>query len=164
MADCCYSGALVTAATSLEARGHPALALTSASQANISTGSWSFTQSLLDGLDGRALQDGNQDGQITLSELAAEVQEVMKYREGQMCGYYATSRQAELHISRTRKPESDLSPPGANFPLGDWALAGEGAQTQPARVLGLRGQKVVVELYHYNHYKSESNLQVARSF
>src|SRR5262249_35639769 len=87
LADCCYSGGLTETAKALSRAGIKAASLTSADADNISTGSWSFTQTILDGLNGDPLIDANGDGTITLGELAAEVSATMKYREKQKAGF-----------------------------------------------------------------------------
>ncbi len=52
----------------LAGRNVASFSLTSAATANTSTGNWTFTQSLLDGLSGSPLIDTNGDGLITLGE------------------------------------------------------------------------------------------------
>jgi hypothetical protein len=86
-ADCCYSGGLIQECEKLGKVKKEALALTSATASNLSTGNWTFSQTLLDGWKGHASGDHNKDNIIQLSELKTELFDAMKFRERQMFGY-----------------------------------------------------------------------------
>jgi hypothetical protein len=87
--DNCYSGALVEAIAKREGRVSYA-ALTSSTANKSSTGEWTFTESLLATLRGRASEDMNGDGEITLEELAAQVKEDMSFAENQRAVFAVT--------------------------------------------------------------------------
>jgi hypothetical protein len=87
--DNCYSGALVEAVTKRTNRVSYA-ALTSSSANQSSTGEWTFTEGLLAALRGRASEDTNSDGEITLEELAGQVKEDMSFAENQRAVFAVT--------------------------------------------------------------------------
>jgi hypothetical protein len=87
--DNCYSGALVEAVTKRPTRVSYA-ALTSSSADQSSTAEWTFTESLLAALRGKAYEDTNSDGQITLAELANQVKEDMTFAEQQSAVFTTT--------------------------------------------------------------------------
>ncbi len=82
-ADCCHSGALAVAAAQRTGRiGYGVL--TSAYATSSSTGNWTFTQCLVDLLNGSPLLDENGDGKITFAEAAKYCESEMAFREGQL--------------------------------------------------------------------------------
>lgn len=87
-ADCCHSGALSGLAQRLSSLGAVAASVTSADASNTSTGNWTFSQVLLEGLRGDACLDADTDGTVGLEELEAGVREAMRYREGQRSGAF----------------------------------------------------------------------------
>src|SRR5262249_20936783 len=87
LADCCHSGGLKAVAQELAKSGIKAASVTSAEASNLSSGNWTFTQAVLDGLRGEPLVDADGDGTVTLGELVGEVAAAMKYREAQMFGH-----------------------------------------------------------------------------
>jgi hypothetical protein len=88
-ADCCYSGSLVQQAQRLNQRVSFAC-LTSSSASQLSTGNWTFTEMLIAGLSGKPFTDLNNDGQITLSELAEDVKADMAFAESQLSSFTTT--------------------------------------------------------------------------
>jgi hypothetical protein len=81
-ADCCYSGAL--AGHVQKAAGRVSFGvLTSSSASQLSTGNWTFTESLLDGLRGHAGSDLNNDGRVTFADLGAYIVADMAWGEEQ---------------------------------------------------------------------------------
>ncbi len=95
--DNCYSGALVEALTKRATRVSYA-ALTSSSADQSSTGEWTFTESLLAALRGKAYEDTNSDGQITLAELANQVKEDMSFAEQQRAVFTTTGDFSPLTV------------------------------------------------------------------
>lgn len=87
--DNCYSGALVEALINHPTRVSYA-ALTSSSADQSSTAEWTFTESLLAALRGKAYEDTNSDGQITLAEMVSQVKEDMSFAEQQRAMFTAT--------------------------------------------------------------------------
>lgn len=87
--DNCYSGTLVETIT--KRAGRVSYAAFSSSPANqSSTGEWTFTEGLLASLRGRASEDMNSDGQITLGELASQLKEDMSFAENQRAVFTVT--------------------------------------------------------------------------
>jgi len=149
-ADCCYSGGLARVAEALSKAGIPSASLTSAEASNISTGNWTFTQALIDGLAGRPLCDRDGDGVVTLGEVAAEVREVMKHREAQRAGWATFGVEPGLVMSRRRSQERALIRAAHE---GDpaWVVVSHEGHQRPARVLGRKGpETLVVEIYDYS--------------
>jgi hypothetical protein len=103
MADCCYSGALRGVVDRLGQRGIAAVSLTSAAAANVSTNNWTFSQAIIDALDGDLLCDEDGDGIIVLQELATEVRAAMLYREGQRFGYHRAAVPEQVVVAKSRR-------------------------------------------------------------
>jgi hypothetical protein len=82
-ADCCHSGQLAVDAAKHSAKISYGV-LTSAHAGSRSTGNWTFTQCLVDMINGNALLDGNGDGKITFKEAASYCEEEMSFMEGQL--------------------------------------------------------------------------------
>ena len=141
LSDACYSGHLGAAAWSLTRMGVPAAALAAAPDKGTSTENWTFTAVLMDALAGMPFVDGNRDGQVTLGELASELRDVMKHREGQPVGFAAAGVGPDLVLGKTAAWPAriaKLTERGDRFGRGDWVLAQRPRRTEraPARVLG----------------------------
>lgn len=91
MADCCYSGALVEAASGRHGRVSYA-ALSSSSASELSTENWTFTECLLDGFRGKPFVDFNDDHSVTIAELARHATLDMSSAEGQAASFGVTGR------------------------------------------------------------------------
>jgi hypothetical protein len=87
--DNCYSGALAEAVTRRTRRVSYAV-LTSSTSEQSSTGEWTFTEGLLAALRGKAYEDSNDDGQVTLAEMAAQVSADMNFAERQRAVFTTT--------------------------------------------------------------------------
>lgn len=93
MADCCHSGALAITAERREKKGRSRISygcLASSLAREASTGAWTFTDAVLCGLRGDGLVDGNGDGTIAFSELAAYVEADMSYFDSQRSSWATT--------------------------------------------------------------------------
>lgn len=153
LADCCHSGGLGEVAEALSG-ARQTVALTSSEASNISTGNWTFTQTLIDGFSGRALLDRDDDGSLTFGELATEVGEAMCHRERQRFGFASYGVLPGLVIARSKKLES-----GAGISAGkkaalrrrDWIKAGD---EQIGRILEVdrsgQGGRALVEFFNYS--------------
>lgn len=164
LGDACYSGHLGDLAVALTALGIPTLALTSADSRAESSENWTFTQALIDALDGRTLVDKDADGHILLTELAEEARLAMRHREGQPIGFTRPRPDfQDLRLGPAR-PLADpingpgldgLAPRGAHFDRGDWVLATRLAgERSVARVLGAKSEdgkptRLRVEYYDF---------------
>lgn len=82
LADCCYSGNIARLAAEYETDFYLA-GLTSALSTILSTGSWTFTDCVLEALNGKAHIDKDDSGTISIKELAAYVKKQMRDVEEQ---------------------------------------------------------------------------------
>jgi len=150
LADCCHSGGLKEIARQLAAAGTPAVCLASADVRSVSTSSWIFTQTILDGLNGDPVVDTNGDGAITLEELAGEVEAAMRFREGQPPGIGQYGVPAGFKLFETDRSVKLPLPLRGPFALKEYVRAPDGAHTRPARIVGQEGDKYQVEFYDYS--------------
>lgn len=152
LADCCYSGGLAAVAGMLSKGGLQVLALTSAEASNVSTGNWTYSQTLIDALSGRPLLDRNDNGALTLGELAIEVKEGMRYREGQRSGWVTHGVPEDAVVAKAGPEPERLERGSGDHERRDWVVAPNGDKRGVARVLGLgqrQGANVRVEFYDY---------------
>lgn len=147
LADCCHSGGLGAVAAALSKAGIDAVALTSAEASKVSTGNWTFTQTLIDCLGGKATCDVDGDGSITLGEVHAEAGDALMYREQQRVGYAPHGVGDGLVLATTRHDDPALEPGQAR--RGEWVALERGGKTEVGRILGGKGADLVVSLYHY---------------
>lgn len=149
LADCCYSGALQLTARELSKSSVAAAALTSASASNTSAGTWTFSQTVIDALNGRALLDRDNDGFITFGELSEDIAGAMKYRERQLSGSFVPEKMRGTAISADSGRYSGRISSGA-FSVGEYVgVLGEGG-SRTAQVLGFVGDRCSVEFYDYS--------------
>ncbi|MFN8358219.1 MAG: caspase family protein [Spirosomataceae bacterium] len=120
-ADCCNSGGLA-----LEAQKYPSrqyVALNSVVPTDVSTGNWTFSNALLYGLRGRNFVDTNQNGAISLEELAAYIDEELAVVEGQKAAYFIPNTMKTWNIA-TQVPAKKNPRIGeriwANYDGKDW--------------------------------------------
>ena len=146
-ADCCYSGGMRVIVEKLASKKIASFSLTSAATANTSTGNWTFTQSILDGLAGEPLIDTNGDGKITLGELQTEVKNAMNHMEGQANGFYSDGVDDRFVIAQTsgKVPKA----PQAKYPIGSYVKV----KRRYGRVVGVKGDdanQYSVQFYNYS--------------
>ena len=146
-ADCCYSGSLAQQVRNLNSRISYACLASSSANA-LSTGNWTFTEMLLAGLKGKAYADINQDGEITLRELAEDIRADMAFAEEQQSAFVATGmfahqtilaqaeRRSNREVSRRVEVRSD----------GDW---------YKARIIDARQGQYKVHYYGYDDWYDE---------
>jgi hypothetical protein len=96
-ADCCFSGALAEAVRAQRSRISYAV-YTSATSDDVSTGNWTFTETLLAGLRGRAYIDTDGNGEITFNELGREIKSDMSFAERQTASFILTGKFARQTI------------------------------------------------------------------
>ena len=145
-ADCCYSGGMQGIVEKLATKKIASFSLTSAATANTSTGNWTFTQSILDGLAGLPLIDTNQDGKITLGELQIEVKNAMNHLEDQDNGFYSDGLDDSFVIAKTSGQFTKA--PQAKYPIGSYVRA----RRRYGRVVGVKGddaKEYSVQFYNY---------------
>jgi len=85
-ADCCNSGGLANEIKKYPQRAY--VALNSVVPTNTSTSNWTFSNALLYGLQGKNFIDFDNNGAITVSELAKYIDEEMATVEGQKAYYF----------------------------------------------------------------------------
>ena len=85
-ADCCYSGSLSEGCSPIERSCLLRLPDVFTGQ-RVSTEHWTFTEALLAGLRGRAYEDINGDGEITLGEIADNAREDLAFAEEQRSSF-----------------------------------------------------------------------------
>ena len=145
-ADCCYSGGMRVIVEKLASKNIASFSLTSAATANTSTGNWTFTQSILDGLAGEPLIDTNDDGKITLGELQTEVKNAMNHMEGQANGFYSDGVDDRFVIAQTSGKVAKA--PQAKYPIGSYVRV----KRRYGRVVGVKGDdanQYSVQFYNY---------------
>ncbi len=142
LGDFCYSGLLAEIARELNSEGLDINAITSASS-NVSTGSWSYTQALIDSFSGRQIVDKNNDGLITFFDMINEVEEVMLNRERQKSDYFITADLKNVIISKSKIKDK------SNINYGSWYCSNEGI----TRVIDIKNSIYEVEYYNYNKYE-----------
>jgi len=145
-ADCCYSGGMRVIVEKLASKKIASFSLTSAATANTSTGNWTFTQSILDGLAGEPLIDTNDDGKITLGELQTEVKNAMNHMEGQANGFYSDGVDDRFVIAQTSGKVAKA--PQAKYPIGSYVRV----KRRYGRVVGVKGDdanQYSVQFYNY---------------
>jgi hypothetical protein len=149
-ADCCYSGALGEVARRLESQGVPAAALTSATAELPSTSNWTFTQTLLDCLQGQNSADRDGDLQVTLGETARELTDAMRFYELQQSGVTAGDWLENLVIADTPQgtdSSPQLEPP---YSLYDYVLLSDQGRRGMGRLVGRLEDNFVVAMQAYN--------------
>ncbi len=152
-ADCCYSGGLIKECKKLGQAGKQALALTSATACNLSTGNWTFTQTLLDCLKGNKLADYNKDKNIQLSELKSELFQAMKYRERQMAGFAISGINISTKVSSTNSNSTNCA--GIDL-CGKYFWAKHEENWEPVRILAKQANNAFkCEFYFYSDKKQK---------
>ena len=149
MADCCYSGGLGAVANDLAAAGFRAASLTSADAIVESSGNWTFSQTILDALNGGVFFDSNNDGVITLGETAAEVSSEMAFRERQLSGCTFAGLSKSWRFARTKGTTVSPGPAPGSFLLKEYVRAPYEKKTRVGRIVGWEKGRYLVEFYDY---------------
>jgi len=150
-ADTCYSGSLAQQTQKLGRRVSYAT-LASATASHVSTENWTFTEMLLAALRGKSYADINGDGEVTLSELAADIKEDMAFAEDQRSVFLTTGNfepEMELAVAQ-RKIDPLISRRLEVRSEGDW---------YKARVIDARGGSYRV---HYFGFEDSDDEWVTR--
>jgi hypothetical protein len=123
-ADTCFSGTLALQTRQLGRRVSYAT-LASATSNHTSTENWTFTEMLLAGLRGKSFADINNDGEVTLSELAEDIKQDMAYAEDQKSVFITTGNfPPELELAAAeRKIDPLISSRLEVRSEGDWYKA-----------------------------------------
>lgn len=137
MADCCHSGGLVAVGEALAAAKVKVAVLTSAEASNTSTGNWTFTQTVIDALNGRPIDDRNDDGTITFGELAAEVHDAMKHREQQRSATWSQPAFEDFALASAEVDPERLERGSGDHERRDWVVVSDQGKRRVARILGV---------------------------
>lgn len=151
MADCCQSGGLVEQAQKFGDRGIKASAITSCAAANWSTGNWTFTQKIIDGLNGDAYENLDGDGAITFSEMIAEVDASMKNNERQKSAAAFFNWDAEETVVKTNHSMKTFS--DDKFHAGQYVFAKHKHNYYPVQIIGKKNDNIQVRFYDYADYE-----------
>jgi hypothetical protein len=100
-ADCCHSGALGRVAEGYAKGTSPrAGAITSSTEDVLSTGNWTFTESLVAVLSGAGAPDADGSGTTTFAEADAHVRREMRFRERQPTAARVGAMEPEFVLAR----------------------------------------------------------------
>jgi len=145
-ADCCYSGGLSEVAETLSKKGFKTCALTSSTNTNTSTGNWTYSQAIIDGLRGDGIMDRNSDGKISLNEMGAEVRDAMKFRERQLNSYVVYNLDGDQTVFSEVRSKINR-----NNPLtGNYVFATYNGKWEIARIKGVNNDQYDCEFYFYS--------------
>lgn len=151
MADCCYSGSLLAVGKKIADLGKEVIVLTSATSSNISTGNWTFTQTLLDDLRGDVFADTDGNGFVSLSETAAEIKQAMKYREYQLNGFASYGMEAEKVLIGKCDGFNTKVPLGLNnINQKQYVYAYSDGKWRTARVMKIASTMFTCQFYNYS--------------
>jgi hypothetical protein len=151
--DCCHSGGLGALAGRLGTAGATALSVTSADASNLSTGNWTYSQILLEGLRGDPALDANGDARVAMGELEAGVRVAMRYLEGQRSGAFLGGVDRDALTVAPR-----VGPPRAGVEAGQFMHDSRG---NVVRVNRVDGPAASVRRYAYA-LSSDSEVPLAR--
>ncbi|MCO5168975.1 MAG: caspase family protein [Planctomycetes bacterium] len=140
--DCCHSGAMTDAVVALGPDGEVAwTSMASAHAAAQSTGNWTFTEAVLDGLRGDPRLDADDDGLVDLGEVAAFAEVEMAFAEEQLTSFHAHPRFGpRTRLARVSAPRP---PPRTGERV---EVFSEDAWWK-ARILEMRGERAKVRYY-----------------
>lgn len=123
-ADCCFSGALAELVRA-QPGGISYAVFASTTSDKISTGNWTFTETLLAGLRGRAYVDTDASGEVTFGELGEEIKSDMSFGEEQTASFILTGKFGRQTILADAEERTDRRI-GARVEVyseGDWYKA-----------------------------------------
>lgn len=156
LADCCYSGGLIDVAKKTEALGKTAIALTSATASNTSTGNWTYTLTLIDCLKGNEFVNKNNDDKITLDEISIQVEQNMKCYERQLSGFYSNLKTGFSISKATSKPIT-LKNSQLKFAPGQAAFAFLNGKWQPVRIQAVNNQsEFTTRFINYSNFSDQT--------
>ena len=151
LADCCYSGSLLAVGKKISDLGKEVIVLTSATSSNISTGNWTFTQTLLDDLRGDVFADVDGNGFVSLSETAAEIKQAMKYREYQLNGFASYGVEAEkFFIGKCTASAAKIPINDTGLNSSEYCYAYSGGKWRTARVMEVSSGMFTCQFYNYS--------------
>lgn len=159
LADCCYSGSLLSQAGKIRnaSPGVEVLVLTSATSSNVSTGNWTFTQTILDALRGDDLCDLDDDEVITLAEVNNSIADAMKFREHQKNGYVCLGPD-DTKITFHAAADKGKSERGSGVLRGQYVNVLNAGNWKVARVTASGTEELEIEYYNYSDKQREKTI------
>jgi hypothetical protein len=145
-ADCCYSGALVRDARSLNSQISYAC-LTSATADQESTENWTFTEMLLSSLRGTSYVDLNGDRQVSLGELAESARRDMKFAEDQESSFASRGFPTDMVLAEANE--------SVNPAIGRRVIVRSEGDLYKGRIIGVRGSRYLVRYFGYDDSYNE---------
>ena len=147
LADACYSGVLAREVKRQASRVSYAV-LTSSSASASSTGNWTFTEAVLDGLRGAPGVDANHDGVVTLSETATHLIADMAIGEEQLATFGTTGSFA---------PSTTLAParPSRGARVGERVEAFDENEWWKARIVDVKSGAVKLHWLGIGGYEDQ---------
>lgn len=156
LADCCYSGSLLKVGETISKTKKEVVVMSSATSSNISTGNWTFTQTLLDNFKGKSEGDRDKNGEITLKELSVEISDAMKYRERQLNGFTSFSVDAsKVIVQKLAEGEKKSEKTQNSFTIDQYVLALTKGNWEPGRIKSLNADDITIEFYDYSDKREE---------
>lgn len=157
LADCCYSGALLAEGEKISKQKREVAVLSSATSSNISTGNWTFTQTLLDNLNGEKEGDRNNNGEISLEELAVEIKDAMKFRERQLNGFAVYGIDAgKTIVQKLKSGEKKGDKTQNGFTIDQYVYAVTKGNFAVGRIKDINAGDITIEFYDYSDKRTES--------
>lgn len=159
MLDDCYSGSMAAAVKATKRRvSYAVLASSMASQE--STGNWTYTEAIINGLNGASFADLNHDGQVTLRELASNAEADMLFGEEQVATTAFTGNfDPDIVIANAT--------PAASPRIGEKVEAHSDGDWYRGFIIAERGSQVKVHYYGYEledeEWVSTKNIRVPHS-
>jgi hypothetical protein len=151
LADCCHSGGLASIVRAYD--GDPrvrAASLTSATASNVSTGRWTFTESVIAAFTGRGAADADRDGRITFDDADAYIYKEMRYRESQLARG-ARSNRFEPGFTLSTVARADRVPAtDGPWNILDYADVESKGKWYPGQILAADGARYRI---HYLDYE-----------
>lgn len=145
--DDCYSGEM----TKIIKKGNRRVSygvFSSSSASSLSTGEWTFTESLINGFDGKKFVDLNHDGAITLDELARDTEDDMLFAEEQVATFAFTGNFDRQTVIASA--DTNVTPR-----LGERVEAHSEDDWYRAAIIDARGAKFKVHYFNYNNSDDE---------
>lgn len=151
MADCCQSGNLIEQAEKFSQKGVKAAAITSCAASNWSTGNWTFTQKVIDGLNGDQFINTNRDSKITYSEMVSEINLSMKNNERQKYASAFFLWDEDETVVNTSSKMSDFHT--GEYYTGQYVFAKRKNNYFPMQITGGNGNSINCRFYNYADYE-----------
>jgi hypothetical protein len=153
MADCCYSGSLLEQGKKVSDAGKNVIVMTSATASNTSTGNWTFTQTLMDGMRGDRMMDRDADNKIGINDYKLEFADAMKYREHQMGGFYSKGVDEKYSFAKVTAAVVKTKSGKDSYANGRYAAGLYEGDWQPVRIINqVNSTTYNCRFYFYSDY------------